>query len=77
MVQPIPPGHHSLTPHLVIRGASAAIDFYKAAFGAEEITRMPWPNGEGIMHAELKIGDSRLFLCDETPPMERGVSPKS
>lgn len=77
MVQPIPPGHHSLAPHLVIRGASAAIEFYKSAFNAEEISRMPWPNGEGIMHAELQIGDSRLFLCDETPPMERWVSPKS
>jgi PhnB protein len=65
----IPEGFHTLTPHLIVKGASQAIEFYKKAFGAEEIVRMPWPDGQSVMHAELKIGDSRLFLADEFPKM--------
>jgi PhnB protein len=68
MAHPIPAGHHTITPHLVIKGASEAIEFYKRAFGAEEHGRMPFPGPDGQMklgHAELQIGDSRLFLADE------------
>ena len=65
----IPDGFNTLTPHLVVKGASKAIDFYKRAFGAEEIRRMPGPDGKSIMHAELKIGNSRLMLVDEFPEM--------
>ena len=68
-VQPIPQGYHSITPYLTVRGADRAIDFYRRAFGAEEIARMPGPDGRAIMHAELKIGDSRLFLSDEIAEM--------
>jgi PhnB protein len=68
-IKPIPEGHHTLTPHLVVKGASEAIEFYKKAFGAEELTRLPGPDGKSIMHAALKIGDSRLFLVDEFPQM--------
>ena len=64
-VQSIPQGCHTLTPHLVVRDASLAIEFYKLAFGAEERRRMPGPGGKGVLHAELQIGDSVLFLCDE------------
>jgi uncharacterized glyoxalase superfamily protein PhnB len=70
MANPIPSGHHTITPHLVIKGAAEAIDFYQRAFGAEELFRMPMPapgGGMKIGHAELKIGDSRLFLADEFP----------
>jgi len=70
MAHPIPAGYHALTPHLVIKGAADAIEFYKRAFGAEELGRMPMPGGDGqprIGHAELQIGDSRLFLADEFP----------
>src|SRR4051794_9753539 len=56
-VKPIPEGYHSITPYLIIKGASAAIDFYKKAFGATEVLRMDGPNGQ-VMHAELQIGDS-------------------
>jgi PhnB protein len=63
----IPPGQHSVTPHLVIRGARKAIEFYKKAFGAVEVMRMPGPDGETLMHAEIKIGDSMVFLADEFP----------
>ena len=69
-VVPIPEGFHSLTPHLVVKGASEAIDFYKNAFGAQEIARMPGPDGKSIIHADLKIGDSHLFLVDEIPAMD-------
>src|SRR4051812_22407419 len=70
MAHPIPAGHHTITPHLVINGASEAIEFYKRAFGAEELGRMPFPGPDGQMklgHAELRIGDSILFLADEFP----------
>src|SRR3954471_25081759 len=70
MAHPIPAGHRAITPHLVIKGASEAIEYYKRAFGAEELSRMPFPSPDGTMklgHAELKIGDSRLFLADEFP----------
>ncbi len=63
----IPRGYRALTPQLTVRGAAQAIDFYKRAFGAEELMRMPGPDGRGIMHAELKIGDSIFFLGDEFP----------
>ncbi len=64
--KPIPQGLHTLTTHLVVRGAAKAIDFYKRAFGAEEIMRMEGPGGK-IGHAELRIGDSVIFLADEFP----------
>jgi PhnB protein len=70
MAHSIPDGYRAITPHLVIKGASEAIDFYKRAFGAEEISRVPFPNPDGttkIGHAELQIGDSRLHLADEFP----------
>src|SRR6266496_4173202 len=66
-VKPVPSGFHTLTPHLVIKGASQAIDFYKKAFGALEISRLTGPDGKSIMHADLKIGDSHVFLVDEFP----------
>jgi uncharacterized glyoxalase superfamily protein PhnB len=74
-VNPIPPGQHTVTPHMIIKGAAKAIDFYKKAFGAEEIMRMSMPDGL-IGHAELKIGDSFLYLADEFPQSE-AKSPQS
>ncbi len=67
-VEPIPKGHHSVTPHLVVQGAADALEFYKKAFGAKELHRAPGPGGK-LMHAEVQIGDSRLFLNDEFPEM--------
>jgi uncharacterized glyoxalase superfamily protein PhnB len=70
MPHAIPAGHHAITPHLIIKGASEAIEFYKRAFGAEELSRMPFPAPDGqvkLGHAELQIGNSRLFLSDEFP----------
>ena len=68
-VKPIPDGYHSVTPYLVINGAAKALEFYKKAFGAIELFRMPQPDGK-IGHAEIKIGDSPVMLADEAP--ERG-----
>lgn len=74
-VRPVPEGYHTVTPYLICDGAAQAIEFYKKAFGAVEIMRMPMPNGK-LGHAEIKIGDSYINLADESP--ENGVrSPKS
>jgi len=70
-VKPIPEGYHSITPYLIIKGASAAIDFYRKAFGATELFRMPDPSGKGVAHAEIKIGDSPIMLADEQPQLYR------
>lgn len=67
-VNPIPPGMHTITPHLVCKDAAAAIEFYKEAFGAVEEMRLPGPDGK-LMHAMLRIGDSKLMLVDEFPDM--------
>jgi len=68
-IKAIPEGMHTITPHLVVKGASQAIEFYKKAFGAQEVVRMTWPDGKSIMHAHIRIGDSPLFLMDEVPEM--------
>ena len=72
-VKPIPEGYHTITPYLYITGASKAIDWYKRAFGAEEMVRMDGPNGT-IGHAEIKIGDSMVMLADasDRSPQARG-----
>jgi PhnB protein len=67
-VKTVPEGYRSLTPYLFIKGAAAAIEFYKNVFGATERMRMPGPEGR-VMHAELQIGDSILMLADESPSM--------
>jgi PhnB protein len=69
-VRPIPEGYHSVTPYMIVNNASAAIDFYKKAFGASELFRMPGKEGK-IMHAEIKIGDSHVMMADETPEMAK------
>src|SRR5262245_32956153 len=65
----IPEGHHQIVPHIVVRGAAQAIAYYERAFGAEELCRHTDPNSNLVMHAEVRIGDSRLFLHDEFPQM--------
>jgi PhnB protein len=74
-VKPIPEDMHSITPHLVCEGASAAIDFYKKAFGATEMARMPGENGK-LLHAQIKIGDSHVMLADDFPEWG-GFGPKA
>jgi PhnB protein len=63
-VKKIPDGMHTVTPHLVCAGAAQAIEFYKKAFGAEEMHRLPGDDGK-LMHAAIRIGDSVVMLTDE------------
>lgn len=68
-VNPIPEGHHTVTPYLTLKNTGAAIDFYKKAFGAEEMYRMPGPDGKSVMHAEMMIGNSAIMMGEECPDM--------
>jgi len=76
-VKPIPSGFRTITPYLVVSNASGAIEFYKKAFGAKELTRNLTPDGK-IMNAQVKIGDSIMMLSDEFPtPGSTRKSPSS
>jgi PhnB protein len=68
-VKPVPDGYHTVTPYLIMKDAARALEFYKAAFGAVELMRMPAPGGK-IGHAEIRIGDSPVMLADEFPEMD-------
>lgn len=79
-IKPIPDGYHTLSAYLTVRGASAALEFYKKAFGATELCRLNMPGGK-IAHGEFKIGDSIFMISDENPewdsssPEKLGGSP--
>jgi uncharacterized glyoxalase superfamily protein PhnB len=75
MAKAVPQGFHTLTPSLAVRGAAEAIEFYKKAFGAEELNRHPDPSGKKIWHAELRIGDSVLFINDASDEMGPNGAP--
>lgn len=74
-IKAIPDGYHSITPYLIIDGASEAIAFYKKAFGAVEMLRIPGPDNK-VGHAEIVVGNSRIMLADENPDM-KSTSPKT
>jgi PhnB protein len=82
MVQAIPPLYAGVTPYLIVRDGARALEFYKKAFGATELLRMPRPDGK-IGHAEMKISDGVFMLADETPdgchksPLALGDTPVS
>jgi PhnB protein len=67
-VKPIPDGYHTATPYLIIRGAAAALEFYKKALGARELVRHAMPDGT-IAHAEIQVGNSRIMVGEESPDM--------
>ena len=73
--KPIPDGHESAIPYLICKDAAKAIEFYKKAFGATELERIPMPDGR-VGHAELKIGGATIMLADEFPDLGM-VSPQS
>ncbi|SPE55512.1 conserved hypothetical protein [Verrucomicrobia bacterium] len=75
MVKAIPDGYTTLTPHLIVKDAAKAIEFYKKAFGAKEHSKHLAPDGKAVIHAALKIGNSMLMMADEFPPM--CLSPKA
>ena len=66
-VNPIPDCFNTVSIHMTVNNAAEAIEFYKKAFGAEEVCRMPGPDGNSVMHSELKIGNSAIMLNDEFP----------
>ncbi len=74
-VKPIPDGMHTVTPHLVCAGAADAIEFYKKAFNAVELGKVPGPEGK-LLHALIRIGDSPVMLVDEFPA-HNSFGPKS
>ncbi len=67
MTKAIPEGFHTVTPMFMFKDARKAIAFYQRAFGAQELFTMPGPDGKGVMHAELRIGDSIIMMGDEHP----------
>lgn len=60
-------------PELIVRGGTAALEFYKSVFGAEEVHRMMKPGTDKLMHGELTLDGHRLFVCDEFPASEGGT----
>ena len=66
--QAVPKGYQTVTPHLVLDDCAGAIEFYKKAFAARELMRMPGPDGK-IAHAEIQVGTSRVMMNDEMPSM--------
>jgi uncharacterized glyoxalase superfamily protein PhnB len=74
MAKPIPDGFHSLTPHIVVPDGAQALEFYKQAFGAQELVRHLWPDSDKVMHSSIKIGNSVLMLGSEMPP--HALAPK-
>lgn len=76
MAKAIPDGYHSVTPYIYVKGAVKALEFYKNAFGAEELFRMPGPDGQSVMHAEMRVGDSVIMLADENPQQD-AMSPET
>jgi len=73
-VRAIPEGYHTVTPYLTCKNAAQAIEYYKSVFGAMEALCMKSPDGK-IGHAELKIGDSYIFVSDEFPGMNSAPTP--
>lgn len=74
-IKPVPEWMRTVTPHLVCAGAADAIEFYKKAFNAVEMMRLPGPQGK-LIHASIRIGDSAIFLTEERPEWE-SFGPKS
>jgi PhnB protein len=64
-VKPVPDGYHTAAPYLTVADANAALDFYKRAFGAKELFRLPGPGGK-LVHSEMMIGDSHVMVADES-----------
>ncbi len=66
-VNPVPDDFMRVTPHMVVDGAAEAIAFYERAFGAEEVRRMPAPDGQRLLHAEFMINGNRVMMTDAFP----------
>jgi PhnB protein len=69
MTKAVPEGMHTVTPILTVKGCAEALEFWKKAFGAEELSRAKDPSGEKIWHASFRLGDSTIYCSDEFPEM--------
>src|SRR6266567_1457396 len=67
MAKQIPDGFHSVNSAITVRDGAKMLEFYRQAFGAEELMRMPGPDGKSLMHGEIKIGDCIVMISDEQP----------
>ncbi len=67
MAKPIPDGYNTVSTYIVVQDAEKALDFYAKAFGAEPCVKMPGPGGHGVMHAEMRLGDSMVMLTEVNP----------
>jgi len=72
--KPLPTGYHTVNPYLVVDNSAAAIDFYVKAFDAEELGRVPGPDGKKLFHAALRINGALVMLNDDFPEMNDGKS---
>ena len=73
----IPEGYNTVTAYLAVKDGNRALDFYCEAFGAEELLRLPGPDGNGLLHGELRVGNSVIMLSDESIGSTSGRSPQS
>jgi uncharacterized glyoxalase superfamily protein PhnB len=76
-VNPIPEGFNTVSPHVVVTDGHAAIEFYKKAFGAEQVLVLPGPDGKSFMYGEVQIGNSRVMLAEENPQWAAMKAPRS
>ncbi|HTP42899.1 MAG TPA: VOC family protein [Nitrospiria bacterium] len=74
MTQPIPDGYHAVTPNFTFKDSQKAIEFYQKAFDAKVLFLMKRPDGRGVMHATIRIGDSILMMGDESPQCQSAQS---
>ena len=70
-------GYNTVTAYLVVKNGSRALEFYAQAFGADEVVRLPGPSGEGLLHGEMRIGNSRIMVSDESVGSTSARSPES
>jgi PhnB protein len=68
-VKRVPEGFHTITPGLIVNDAHKALEFYKQAFGAEVLEVKTSPDGSKVLHSEMRIGNSKVFVNDEFPEM--------
>ncbi len=78
MTDAVPGGYRTVTPHMVVKDARAALDFYEKAFGAETVELIPMPGeGGGVMHASFRVGDSMIMLAEECPQGGPNAAPET
>lgn len=70
-------GYNTVTAYLIVKDAKSALSFYREAFGAEEMLCLPGPEGKGVLHCEMRIGDSVIMIADESVGSTSARAPES